>query len=64
MPTLVLHSRGDRRIPWEVGRELAAAIPQASLVTLESDNHLLLETEPAAAHFLRAVRDFLSEPAH
>ncbi|MEO1169064.1 MAG: alpha/beta fold hydrolase [Pseudomonadota bacterium] len=57
--TLVLHSRGDRRIPWETGRDLAAAIPDAALVTLESDNHLLLEGEPAADMFVEAVRDFL-----
>ena len=58
--TLVLHSRGDRRIPWETGRDLAAAIPNAKLVTLESDNHLLLEGEPASAVFVNAVREFLA----
>lgn len=61
VPTLVLHSRGDQRIPWETGRDIAAAIPQASLVTLDSDNHLLLEGEPAAAQFVDAVRAFLSD---
>ncbi len=60
-PTLVLHSRGDRRIPWETGRDIAAAIPRASLVTLESDNHLLLEGEPAAVQFVDAVRTFLAD---
>ncbi|MEO1240912.1 MAG: alpha/beta fold hydrolase [Pseudomonadota bacterium] len=60
-PTLVLHSRGDRRIPWETGRDIATTIPEASLVTLESDNHLLLEGEPAAAQFVEAVRAFLSD---
>ncbi len=59
-PTLVLHSRNDRRIPWDIGRDLAAAIPDATLVTLESANHLLLEGEPAAAQFLAALRDFLN----
>ncbi len=57
--TLVIHSRGDRRIPWETGRDLAASIPRATLVTLESDNHLLLEGEPAAAAFVQAIRNFL-----
>lgn len=60
-PTLVLHSRRDRRIPWETGRDLAAAIPNARLVTLDSDNHLLLEGEPAAAQFVDAVRAFLQD---
>lgn len=59
--TLVLHSRGDRRIPWETGRDLAAAIPNSTLVTLESDNHLLLEGEPAAQNFVDAIRAFLDE---
>lgn len=60
-PTLVLHSRRDRRIPWETGRDIATAIPNARLVTLDSDNHLLLEGEPAAAEFVDAVRAFLEE---
>lgn len=59
VPTLVIHSRGDQRINWQVGRDIAAAIPNAEFVTLESDNHLLLEGEPAAGQFLSAVRSFL-----
>ncbi|MEM8695567.1 MAG: alpha/beta fold hydrolase [Pseudomonadota bacterium] len=59
--TLVLHSRGDLRISWETGRDLAAAIPHATLVTLESDNHLLLEGEPAGDVFVGAVRQFLDD---
>lgn len=59
-PTLVLHSRRDRRIPWETGRDLASAIADARLVTLDSDNHLLLEGEPAAEQFVDAVRAFLA----
>jgi len=59
VPTLVVHSRGDQRIDWQVGRDIAAAIPNAEFVTLDSDNHLLLEGEPAADQFLSAVRKFL-----
>lgn len=59
VPTLVIHSRGDMRIPLETGWEIAAAIPNAQFVGLESNNHLLLGREPAAAEFLTAVRDFL-----
>jgi len=59
IPTLVIHSRGDQRIDWTVGRDIAAAIPNAEFVTLESDNHLLLEGEPAADTFINAVREFL-----
>lgn len=39
--TLVVHSRGDKTIPWECGWELAAGIPNARFVTLETDRHIL-----------------------
>ncbi len=60
VPTLVLHSRGDRRIPFEVGRDIAARIPNAQFVGLDSDGHLLLGREPASRIFVDAVRQFLN----
>ncbi|MEL6870650.1 MAG: alpha/beta fold hydrolase [Pseudomonadota bacterium] len=60
VPTLVLHSRGDRRIPFDVGRDIAARIPNAQFVGLDSDSHLLLGRERASDEFVRAVEDFLS----
>jgi len=39
-PTLVVHRRSDRAIPYRLGRELAAAIPHAALVPLEGSAHL------------------------
>jgi len=59
VPTLVLHARGDARVPFEEGRRLAALIPGARFVPMNSDNHVLLETEPAWEPFLRELRDFL-----
>jgi pimeloyl-ACP methyl ester carboxylesterase/DNA-binding CsgD family transcriptional regulator len=59
VPTLVLHSRADAMIPFSEGRELAALIPGAELVPLESRNHVLLEDEPAWPRFLEVVREFL-----
>lgn len=59
VPTLVLHSRGDRRIPHDTGRSLAAQIAGARLNTLESNSHLLLGREPAAQDFVNSVREFL-----
>ena len=59
VPTLVLHARADERVPFEQGRILAAAIPQARFVPLSSRNHILLEREPAWTEFLREVRAFL-----
>ena len=43
--TLVLHSRHDAMIPFQLGRQLAALIPGARFVPLESKNHILLENE-------------------
>lgn len=60
-PTLVLHARGDARVPFAEGRELAAGIPGARFVTLESENHLILEQEPAWPRLLAEVRQFLTE---
>lgn len=62
-PTLVLHARGDAMVPFEIGRQLAAHIPGARFVPLESRNHVLLETEPAWARFLDEVRSFLGSDA-
>jgi len=58
-PTLVLHARGDRRIPFDEGRALAASIPRAQFLALESNNHVLLKTEPAWQRFQSAVGEFL-----
>lgn len=47
VPTLVLHSLGDRMNDFSEARYLAANIPGARLVALESENHIVLEDEPA-----------------
>ena len=38
-PTLVVHRRGDRAVPYQLGRELAARIPKATLIPLEGSAH-------------------------
>jgi len=58
-PTLVLHAVGDRRVPYEQGRQLSSLIPNAKLVDLDSKNHLLIESEPAWKTCQAAVREFL-----
>jgi pimeloyl-ACP methyl ester carboxylesterase/DNA-binding winged helix-turn-helix (wHTH) protein len=60
-PTLVLHAAGDAAVPFDQGRRLAALIPGARFVSLESRNHILLEDEPAWPRFLDEVRRFLAE---
>ena len=59
VPTLVMHSRHDARVPFESGRRLAAGIPGARFVPLESRNHLILEDEPAFQRFLEEIKLFL-----
>jgi pimeloyl-ACP methyl ester carboxylesterase/DNA-binding winged helix-turn-helix (wHTH) protein len=60
-PTLVIHGVGDAAIPFEQGRRLAALIPGARFVSLDSVNHILLEDELAWPRFLDEVRAFLAE---
>ena len=60
-PALVLHARDDGAVPYEEGRRLAALLPDARFVTLESDNHILQEGEPAWQAFLSEVRAFLGD---
>jgi len=60
-PALVLHARHDRVVPHEEGRRLASLLPDARFVTLETDNHVLQEGEPAWDRFLSEVRAFLGD---
>jgi pimeloyl-ACP methyl ester carboxylesterase/DNA-binding CsgD family transcriptional regulator len=61
-PTLVIHSRDDEVCPVSEARLLAAGIPGAQFVELDSRNHILLEDEPAWARFQEAVLDFMGLP--
>jgi pimeloyl-ACP methyl ester carboxylesterase/DNA-binding winged helix-turn-helix (wHTH) protein len=60
-PTLVLHATGDAVASFSQGRKLAALIPGARFVPLESRNHILLEHEPAWTRFVDEVRRFLAD---
>ena len=62
VPTLVLHARNDAAVPFREGQDLAAGIPGARFVDLNSANHILLRDEPAFVEFLREVRAFISLP--
>jgi pimeloyl-ACP methyl ester carboxylesterase/DNA-binding CsgD family transcriptional regulator len=58
-PTLVLHRRDDRAIPYRAGRELAAQIPGARLVSLPGRSHF-----PYVGHaeaVVRAILEFLGD---
>lgn len=60
-PTLVLHCTHDQIAPLSQGRLLASRIPGAAFVELDSQNHVLLEHEPAWQEFGRAVLDFTGQ---
>jgi pimeloyl-ACP methyl ester carboxylesterase len=59
VPTLVLHCDRDNVVLPEHGRYIAATIPGARYVSLPSENHLLLEDEPAWQRFLEELGEFL-----
>jgi pimeloyl-ACP methyl ester carboxylesterase len=59
VPTIVFHSDGDRAVPPDEGRILAAEIPNARFVPLSSANHLLLADEPAWGIFVQELGAFL-----
>lgn len=61
VPTLIAHSRGDMRVPFEQGCKLAAAIPGARFLPLESKNHVLLPDEPAWTVFQAELAAFLGQ---
>ncbi len=61
VPTLVMHATGDAMVPFDEGRLLAASIPNARFVALPSNNHLLLDDEPAFARFLWEIRSFVKD---
>jgi pimeloyl-ACP methyl ester carboxylesterase/DNA-binding CsgD family transcriptional regulator len=63
VPTLVMHARGDARVPFDEGRRLAALIPDARFVPLDSRNHVLLDGEPAWPVFLAELEGFLAAAA-
>jgi DNA-binding winged helix-turn-helix (wHTH) protein/pimeloyl-ACP methyl ester carboxylesterase len=60
VPTLVLHCRNDAAIAFDEGRRLAAGIPGAKFVALESRNHLVLESEPAWEKYSSEMTAFLA----
>lgn len=63
IPALVMQARGDVAVPFEEGRRLAGLLRNARFVPLESDNHVLLDSEPAWSVFLSEVRSFLRPSA-
>jgi pimeloyl-ACP methyl ester carboxylesterase len=60
-PTIIFHCIHDRLVPFDHGRRLAASIPNARFVALDSENHALLSDEPAWVKFVGEMEAFLSD---
>jgi class 3 adenylate cyclase/pimeloyl-ACP methyl ester carboxylesterase len=60
-PTLILHARRDEVAPFDEGRRMAAAIPNATLVELDTPNHIVLHDEPAMPRLVEEIGKFLAE---
>ena len=58
-PTLIIHAERDAVVPIEEARVLAGLIPGCRFVQLDSENHMLLPSEPAWTRFLDEARRFL-----
>jgi class 3 adenylate cyclase/pimeloyl-ACP methyl ester carboxylesterase len=62
VPTLVIHRKGDKAIPFHLGREMASMIPNSRFVPLEGSIHLPFFGDADAV--LRITGEFLGTPAH
>jgi len=57
-PALVMHKRGDRPVPFELGRRLARDLPNSRFMPLEGDVHVL--TLGSAKVVIDAITEFLA----
>lgn len=60
VPTLVIHARNGILHPLEEGRILAAGIPDAEFLVVETGNTLCFSTDPTWAQQTDAILDFLA----
>ena len=60
-PALVAHVRGDQIVPYPLGREIAALIPGAHLLTLDGNNHMLFGQDAAFGQLNDALLAFFGE---
>lgn len=60
IPTLVMHTREDQRVPIALGRELAAGIPKARFVGLPGRDHIPLEQSPGLPLLFEEIDRFLA----
>ena len=60
-PTLVLHARDDGVQPLEQGREVAAGIPGAEFVLLDSSSHITVPGDRAWDALIGAIERFVGQ---
>jgi pimeloyl-ACP methyl ester carboxylesterase len=61
VPTLVVHARQDQVVSLEQGRLIAAGIPGAIFVTVESENHVPVPDDPAWEKVLSEIETFAAQ---
>ncbi len=61
VPTIILHAADEVVAPFSQARFMAARIPGAHLVSLDSKNHILFSHEPAWKKFIAEVEAFLGQ---
>lgn len=61
VPVLVAHGRGDQIVPFDAGRRLAAGIPDARFLPLDTVNHVVQEGEPAWPVLIGEMTRFLGQ---
>jgi pimeloyl-ACP methyl ester carboxylesterase len=61
VPTLVVHGRQDRVIPFRNAEIMAARIPRARLLLLEESGHLYTTEEPDVDHMIAAFLQEVSD---
>ena len=59
VPTLILHPRGSRLIPLELGREVASLIPNARFLALDYETHVVWTQDPTP--YIDAMAEFVGE---
>lgn len=60
VPTLVLHATGDRTDPVDQARYMAARLPRARMIELDSPDHLLWLSN-RRGQLVEAIRAFVHE---
>lgn len=59
----LIHRRRDAVPPFDEGRRLAATIPKAQRVELDTTNHIPIHYEPVSPRIVGVIHNFLAQHA-